>query len=34
MGNLGRLANEAFWRDDETFGLLNSMFEDELIPLR
>ena len=28
-GYLERLANEAFWRDDETFALLNSLFENE-----
>jgi monothiol bacilliredoxin len=26
---LDRLANEALWRDDETFALLNSLFENE-----
>ena len=28
-GYLERLANEALWRDDETFALLNSLFENE-----
>lgn len=28
-GYLERLANEAVWRDDETFALLNSLFENE-----
>jgi hypothetical protein len=28
-GYLERLANEASWRDDETFALLNSLFENE-----
>ena len=28
-GHLERLANEALWRDDETFALLNSLFENE-----
>jgi len=28
-GYLDRLAKEALWRDDETFGLLNSLFENE-----
>jgi hypothetical protein len=28
-GYLDRLAKEAPWRDDETFGLLNSLFENE-----
>ena len=29
MGYLDRLAKEALWRDDETFALLNSLFENE-----
>jgi hypothetical protein len=28
-GYLDRLAKEALWRDDETFALLNSLFENE-----
>jgi hypothetical protein len=28
-GYLDRLAKEAIWRDDETFALLNSLFENE-----
>jgi len=28
-GYLDRLAQEALWRDDETFALLNSLFENE-----
>jgi hypothetical protein len=28
-GYLDRLAKEAVWRDDETFDLLNSLFENE-----
>ena len=28
-GYLERLANEALWRDDETFAVLNSLFENE-----
>jgi hypothetical protein len=28
-GYLDRLAKEAQWRDDETFALLNSLFENE-----
>ena len=28
-GYLDRLAKEALWRDDETFELLNSLFENE-----
>jgi hypothetical protein len=27
---LDRLAKEALWRDDETFSVLNSLFENEL----
>ena len=28
-GYLDRLAKDALWRDDETFALLNSLFENE-----
>jgi hypothetical protein len=28
-GYLERLAKDALWRDDETFALLNSLFENE-----